>query len=214
MTLAAEQATGATPAPDAEPLYRVRNLRKWFPVRAGMLGRTVTNVQAVDGISFDVRAGETIGLVGESGCGKSVTSLSVMGLVPSPPGNVAADAMLFEGRDVLGLSADERRKLRGSAQRLADDRRRRRGALVPHHVTENLRDLLPAAGKHHAHRIGYADSGAINQLGRRRVEVEADDEIRDDLAQPLADNPGRPIANEFRVCLIRMRAPKGVAVRL
>ena len=54
-----------------------------------------------------------MGLVGESGCGKSVTSLSIMGLVPSPPGKVEAEAVLFDGRDVLGLSADERRKLRG-----------------------------------------------------------------------------------------------------
>ena len=58
--------------------------------------------------------GRTVGLVGESGCGKSVTSLSVMGLVPSPPGKVEAEAVLFGDRDVLTLSADERRRLRGS----------------------------------------------------------------------------------------------------
>src|SRR5258707_10844793 len=70
--------------------------------------------RAVDGISFNVPRGRTVGLVGESGCGKSVTSLSVMGLVPSPPGKVEAEAVMFASRDVLRLSADERRKLRGS----------------------------------------------------------------------------------------------------
>ena len=58
--------------------------------------------------------GRTVGLVGESGCGKSVTSLSVMGLVASPPGQVEAEAVMFDDRDVLRLSADERRRLRGS----------------------------------------------------------------------------------------------------
>ena len=89
-----------------EPLLDVRGLRTHFDTDRGLF-------RAVDGISFTVGRGRTVGLVGESGCGKSVTSLSIMGLVPSPPGRVAADAVMFEGRDVLTLSADERRQLRG-----------------------------------------------------------------------------------------------------
>ncbi len=89
-----------------EKLLEVRGLRTHFHTDRGLFG-------AVDGIDFSVGRGRTVGLVGESGCGKSVTSLSVMGLVASPPGQVEADAILFEGRDVLGLSADERRRLRG-----------------------------------------------------------------------------------------------------
>ena len=89
-----------------EKLLEVRGLRTHFHTDRGLF-------RAVDGIDFSVGRGRTVGLVGESGCGKSVTSLSVMGLVASPPGQVAADAILFEGRDVLGLSADERRRLRG-----------------------------------------------------------------------------------------------------
>ena len=78
------------------PLLEVRNLRTHF--------RTERSVfRAVDGVSFKVDRGKTVGLVGESGCGKTVTSLSVMGLVPSPPGRVEADAVLFEGRDILRL---------------------------------------------------------------------------------------------------------------
>jgi len=89
-----------------EKLLEVRGLRTHFHTDRGLF-------RAVDGIDFSVGRGRTVGLVGESGCGKSVTSLSVMGLVASPPGQVEADAILFEGRNILGLSADERRRLRG-----------------------------------------------------------------------------------------------------
>jgi len=89
-----------------QPLLKVRGLRTYFHTDRGLF-------RAVDGVDFSVRRGKTVGLVGESGCGKSVTSLSVMGLVASPPGEVEAEAVLFEGRNVLGLSADERRRLRG-----------------------------------------------------------------------------------------------------
>src|SRR5256885_1645966 len=90
-----------------ENLLEVRGLKTHFETDRGLF-------RAVDGISFSVPRGRTVGLVGESGCGKSVTSLSVMGLVPSPPGKVEAEAVVFANRDVLRLSADERRKLRGS----------------------------------------------------------------------------------------------------
>jgi len=90
----------------SDALLEVRNLRTHFDTDRGLF-------RAVDGISFDVPRGRTVGLVGESGCGKSVTSLSIMGLVPSPPGRIAADALRFAGRDLLTMSADERRRLRG-----------------------------------------------------------------------------------------------------
>jgi peptide/nickel transport system ATP-binding protein len=89
-----------------EPLLEVRNLRTYFDTDRGLF-------RAVDGISFSVHTGRTVGLVGESGCGKSVTSLSIMGLVPSPPARVEGDSIVFEGRDVLRSSANERRALRG-----------------------------------------------------------------------------------------------------
>ena len=89
-----------------DALLEVRNLRTHFNTDRGLF-------RAVDGISFDVARGRTVGLVGESGCGKSVTSLSIMGLVPSPPGVVSADALRFEGRDLLQMPAEERRILRG-----------------------------------------------------------------------------------------------------
>jgi peptide/nickel transport system ATP-binding protein/oligopeptide transport system ATP-binding protein len=89
-----------------QPLLEVRGLKTYFHTDRGLF-------RAVDGVDFSVSRGKTVGLVGESGCGKSVTSLSVMGLVPRPPGEVEAEAVLFESRNVLGLSADERRRLRG-----------------------------------------------------------------------------------------------------
>jgi peptide/nickel transport system ATP-binding protein len=88
-----------------DALLQVRGLRTWFNTDRGLF-------KAVDGISFDVGRGRTVGLVGESGCGKSVTSLSLMGLV-AEPGQVQADHILFEGQDILGLSPQARRLLRG-----------------------------------------------------------------------------------------------------
>ncbi|HQP65465.1 MAG TPA: ABC transporter ATP-binding protein [Quisquiliibacterium sp.] len=102
----ADNAPAGAAADGAAPLLEVRALRTWFDTERGLF-------KAVDGISFTVGRGRTVGLVGESGCGKSVTSLSLMGLVPSPPGQVSADAILFEGRDLLALNAEERRLLRG-----------------------------------------------------------------------------------------------------
>src|SRR5579862_8525092 len=70
-------------------------------------------VRAVDDVSFDVEKGETLGIVGESGSGKSVTSLSIMRLVPTPPGRIVSGTVDFDGRDLLSLPDDEMRRLRG-----------------------------------------------------------------------------------------------------
>jgi peptide/nickel transport system ATP-binding protein len=86
-------------------LLEVRNLRTRFAIEGGEL-------HAVDGVSFELGAGRTLGLVGESGCGKSVTALSIMGLVPQPPGRIAGE-IRFEGRNLLGLEAAQMRALRG-----------------------------------------------------------------------------------------------------
>jgi len=90
----------------AEPLLRVVGLRTIFHS-----GKDV--VRAVDGVSFSVRAGETLGIVGESGSGKSVTALSIMRLVPSPPGRIVAGQVWFEGQDLLLLDRAGIRSVRG-----------------------------------------------------------------------------------------------------
>ncbi len=93
-------------APDPEPLLRVEGLRTQFVVE----GR---EARAVDGVSFDVRPAEVLGIVGESGCGKSVTALSVLRLIPDPPGRIVAGHVHFGGRDLLALEDREVRALRG-----------------------------------------------------------------------------------------------------
>jgi peptide/nickel transport system ATP-binding protein len=89
------------------PLLEVEGLRTHFFTRDGV-------VRAVDGVSFSIQPGETLALVGESGCGKSVTSLSIMRLIASPPGRVVGGTIRFDGRDLLALSEPEMRKVRGN----------------------------------------------------------------------------------------------------
>jgi peptide/nickel transport system ATP-binding protein len=87
-------------------LLEVRALKTFFQVEGG-------EFPAVDGISFSIDPGRTLGIVGESGCGKSVTALSIMGLVPQPPGRIAGGEILFDGVDLLRLPAAALRELRG-----------------------------------------------------------------------------------------------------
>ena len=84
----------------------VEDLRTYFQTRWG-------TVKAVDGVSFNVRRGETLGIVGESGCGKSVTVLSLMRLVPSPPGRIVGGKVILDGQDILQLSEREMSRVRG-----------------------------------------------------------------------------------------------------
>ena len=91
----------------ATPLLEVDGLKTHFFTRDGV-------VRAVDGVSFTIQPGETLALVGESGCGKSVTSLSILRLIASPPGRTVAGAIRFEGQDLLGLTEREMRKVRGN----------------------------------------------------------------------------------------------------
>jgi oligopeptide/dipeptide ABC transporter ATP-binding protein len=86
-------------------LLEVRNLRTHFPTRAGL-------VRAVDGVSFCVDGGELLGLVGESGCGKSITALSIMRLI-APPGKIVGGEIIFDGKNLLTLSEEEMRQIRG-----------------------------------------------------------------------------------------------------
>src|SRR5690242_21467380 len=90
-----------------EPILDIADLRTWFFTRDGV-------VRAVDGVSFHVIPGETLAIVGESGCGKSVTALSILRLIPSPPGRIVSGAIRFAGRDLLGLSESEMREVRGN----------------------------------------------------------------------------------------------------
>ena len=90
----------------ATTLLDVRHLSTQFTTRGGV-------VRAVDDVSWDVKEGETVALVGESGCGKSVSALSIMGLVAPPAGKIIGGQILFKGRDLLTLNEEEMRRVRG-----------------------------------------------------------------------------------------------------
>ncbi len=111
----------ATPAQqaakaDGNALVSVRDLVKYFPVRGGLLRRTVAHVRAVDHISFDIKPGETFGLVGESGCGKTTAGRTLLRLLPATSGHV-----FFDGRDVFNLAGGELKRLRRDMQIIFQD---------------------------------------------------------------------------------------------
>lgn len=100
----------------SEKILEIKNLKKYFPVKAGILRRTVGYVKAVDDISFYIRNGETLGLVGESGCGKSTTGQTILRLLEATDGEI-----WFEGKDVLSLTKKELRSLRKEMQIIFQD---------------------------------------------------------------------------------------------
>ncbi len=99
-----------------KPLLQVKNLCTWYPVKKGLFGKTTTYVKAVDEISFDVFPGETLGLVGESGCGKTTLGRSILRLVEPTSGEI-----IFDGTDMLNLSRTQLRKMRRDVQIIFQD---------------------------------------------------------------------------------------------
>jgi oligopeptide/dipeptide ABC transporter ATP-binding protein len=90
-----------------QPLLQIKGLKTYFHTEAG-------TAKAVDGVSFDIMPGEVVGLVGESGSGKSVTALSILRLIPDPPGKIMEGSILYKGIDLLKLSWEEMHKIRGN----------------------------------------------------------------------------------------------------
>lgn len=99
-----------------EPILKVQNLKTWYPLRKGVFGRTYDYIKSVNDVSFDVYPGETLGLVGESGCGKTTLGRSILRLVEPTSGNV-----IFEGRDITKLNNKELREYRKQAQIVFQD---------------------------------------------------------------------------------------------
>ncbi|MCK4789752.1 MAG: ABC transporter ATP-binding protein [Desulfobacteraceae bacterium] len=96
-----------TKANDTVPVLSIKDLRTYFYAHEGV-------GKAVDGVSYHVFRGETLGVVGESGCGKSVTALSILRLIPSPPGKIVSGEIIFEGQNLLDLPLDKMREIRGN----------------------------------------------------------------------------------------------------
>jgi len=104
------------PSDKPEPLLKVRDLQTWFPVRRGLLKQTVGHVRAVDGVSFDVFAGQTLGLVGESGCGKTTVGRTILRLIPATGGQVH-----FDGQPVFDMDRHQLKQLRRNMQIVFQD---------------------------------------------------------------------------------------------
>jgi peptide/nickel transport system ATP-binding protein/oligopeptide transport system ATP-binding protein len=101
---------------DKQDLVQVKELVKYFPIKGGLLQRTVAHVKAVDNVSFNVKAGETLGLVGESGCGKTTVGRTILRLTPATSGT-----MSFQGREVFKLGGNEMKALRKDMQIIFQD---------------------------------------------------------------------------------------------
>ncbi len=111
-----EQSTSSSSANGSKTLIEVKELAKYFPVRSGLFSRTKSQVKAVDGVSFNIAAGETLGLVGESGCGKTTVGRSILRLIPATSGQV-----LFEGKDILKAKGHELKAYRRCMQIIFQD---------------------------------------------------------------------------------------------
>lgn len=99
-----------------EEILRVESLKKYFPIKGGIMQKTIGNVKAVDGVSFSIKKGETLGIVGESGCGKSTTGRVILRLLDKTAGNV-----FYKGQDIHALKKNDLRKLRTDMQIVFQD---------------------------------------------------------------------------------------------
>ncbi|GBD10776.1 Oligopeptide transport ATP-binding protein OppF [bacterium HR23] len=166
-----------TNATNGQVLLEARDLKKYFPVGRGLFRRTTLLLKAVDGVSFSIRQGETLGLVGESGCGKTTTAKMVLLLEPPTAGSI-----LFEGQDVLRLRGPERKRYRQSVQAVFQDPwaslnpRMRVGKIIaepldinlklsPRETKERVAKLLQDVGlnPHHANLYPHEFSGGQRQ---------------------------------------------------
>ena len=179
-----------------EPLLKVEGLKKYFPVKKGLFGKTTGHVKAVDDVSFYVNEGETLGIVGESGCGKSTTGRMLMRLLEPTEGKVT-----FDGQELTTLSPQEMRKARREIQMVFQDPY---ASLNPRHKVEKIlmeplivhnigdtksrkkmvRDFLEIVGlsSYHAKRYPHQFSGGQ----RQRIGI----------ARALMTNPKLIIADE------------------
>ena len=194
--LTSEAVADRTATADRDVLLSVSDLKMHFPVRRGLLRRTVGHVRAVDGVDFSVRAGETLGLVGESGCGKSTTGRALVRLLEPSGGTVT-----FEGRDITHMSQGDLRPLRHDIQMVFQDPQ---SSLNPRRTVASI----VAAPLRHARGLGRrpARERALAMLERVGLGSEAADRKpgefsggqrqRIGIARALAPRPRFVVADE------------------
>ncbi len=188
----------ATTAPgDSAPLLQVRDLVKHFPVRGGVFSREVERVHAVDGVSFEVRSGETLGLVGESGCGKSTTGRCILRLIEPTSGSVR-----FDGREVTTLEGGDLQRLRREMQIIFQDPfaslnpRMTVGAIVGEALT--IHGLAATSGIHDERVAELLESVGLSAAHARRYphEFSGGQRQRIGIARALAVSPRLVICDE------------------
>jgi oligopeptide transport system ATP-binding protein len=179
------------------PLLHIEDLRTRFHIPEG-------TVFAVNGISFDIKEGETLGVVGESGCGKSVTMLSILGLIPIPPGEIVSGKAMFRNKDLIKLSEAEFERLRGDeiAMIFQDPMTSLNPVLtIGRQITETLRTHLGVSQEaadqtaiELLERVGISD--ASSRLGNYPHQFSGGMRQRVMIAMALSCNPSLLIADE------------------
>ncbi len=177
-------------------LLEVRNLKKHFPIKKGIFSRTIGHVRAVDGVSFTLERGETLGLVGESGCGKTTVGRSILRLIEPTSGHVT-----FNGQDLLGLDLGELRQVRSSLQIIFQDPfsslnpRMNIGQII----AEPIRNHLKASKVEIRDRVAYLMEKVglhPEQIKRYPHEFSGGQRQRIGIARALALNPMAIVCDE------------------
>jgi oligopeptide transport system ATP-binding protein len=177
-------------------LLEVQNLKKHFPIKKGILSRTIGNVLAVDGVSFTLKRGETLGLVGESGCGKTTVGRSILRLIEPTSGQVT-----FNGQDLLELGREELRQVRASFQIIFQDPfsslnpRMNVGQIIAEPIKNHLKESRPNI----RNRVAYLMEKVglhPEQMNRYPHEFSGGQRQRIGIARALALNPLAIVCDE------------------